>query len=119
LDRVQDDLVGRFGDGDGDGLLTTEAERRQVGLEPEVVAARDHLRRQPVWVHGVLSGEQNDSDEALLYPNYLVALRRRVSAGPPPGAMPRAYRRRDIDDVASRGYIRVRRHRRGPEDRAV
>src|SRR5439155_20276276 len=75
LDRVQDDLVGRLGDGDGDGLLTTEAERPQVGLEPEVVTARHHMRRQPIWVHGVLSGEQSDSDEPLLYPNYRASLR--------------------------------------------
>src|SRR5207245_8946563 len=51
LDRVEDDLVGRLGDGERDGLLATEGERRQVGLEPEVVAARYHVTRQTIWVH--------------------------------------------------------------------
>src|SRR2546425_8320590 len=57
FDCVQDDLVGRLGDGHRDGLLATEGECRQVGLEPQVVAARYHVLRQAIRVHVVLPGE--------------------------------------------------------------
>src|SRR4029453_8076337 len=56
LDGVEDDLADRFGDLDGDALLAAKGQRGEVGLEPDVVTARDDGARESVRVHEAPGG---------------------------------------------------------------
>ena len=52
LDRIEDDLGDRLRHLEGDGLLTAKGERREIGLESNVVTGRHSRPGQTIGIHG-------------------------------------------------------------------